>query len=499
MSIKKSSNRKLYIKNKITNRSTQNITRKITKPVWLFFIFISASLIGCGGSSSDSGSGYLQIYNASKNSPPIFMTVDDKSYTGLSFGQSGGLYTYDTDKYEIELAWQDGENSYENLYESEVDITDEDVMLVVVSGDINTPDILTYSYEMENPEDDDEEFTLRFLNMHDSSNGVDVYMSKGDETFNEAVQVGQFSFGEMSDSQYFEVENYKFYLTLAGSSEVTYQSEEIPFLYTTQYVMVIKENVGPGDSLFMLDKLSKSTSAVEYPDEQSGAEFRVYNGLRQHDLLPNFNNEIDLYLDGIDDSAEVLALTQGSFSPSMSQPFGDYGMDLTNGDAEDIIAKNLLLTLSANSDKTVFFYLKEVEEEDNDDDTENEISLYINSLVSDNSNRISLYDHQIKLINLIDEYAGVTVYFVRNNETIADTPYSVYNNQANPASFTLLNNTYDVYVVVKEGDSDLILINQEITLDENSGDLYLVLEQDVNTSTGYKLLFAPQNDDATEE
>lgn len=469
----------------------------------LLATILLTGLSACGGGSSDSGEGYFKIYNASTNAPDIYLTIEDsdeieKRYSGIGYGESAGYYSYSPDTYSVELAWQDGDNSYDAIvYQDNLKVSDEEVQLVVVTGDINQPNVLTFQYQDEDPDDDEDQFTLRFLNVHQSAEAVDVYMSKEDETFNEAVLVGAYSYGELSPSHYFDIDNYKFYLTSAGSTEVLYESEEIAYSYTTQYIMVIRENIGPGDSPFTLDKLSKSTSTVTYPDEDSGAEYRVYNGLIPHELMPSYSGFFDLYIDSIDDSPEVAALAQGEFSESISMPFGDYSLDLTNAGESSAFAKNHLLSLSPNSDKTVFFYTtEETEDDDGDDNIEEETTLYVNHLVTDNNNQISLYNHQVKIINLIqdDDFGGVTVAFVRSNETIDTAANSLYNTRLTPMSVSLLNNTYDVYIVAEVDDSDLILAATQITLSEDSGNLFLVLEQDPVSSTGYKLTFAAQSE-----
>ena len=86
---------------------------------------LSSSLLGCGSGSDDSGTGYIQLYNLSSNSPEIYLTLDqednddfdEKTHSAIEFTNISSRLTYDKDTYDIELAW---ENEYDNTYDLEV-------------------------------------------------------------------------------------------------------------------------------------------------------------------------------------------------------------------------------------------------------------------------------------------------------------------------------------------------------------------------------------------
>ncbi len=478
----------------VKNRS-MNIT---IKHYFAFIVVLFSSLLlaSCGGSSSTGSTGFYQFYNTSNNAPPIYMTIDDNTYSSVSFEKSTSYYEYDNGEQDVSLKWQDGDDSYQTIYDQTLTTTGDNVQLLMLTGDIASPEVINYQFAYENPDDTDAIFTLRFINATATSEALDVYISSDDETFNEATLIGSYTAQQMSDSEYFDyAQSYKFYITLNGSDEVLYTSDSIYFGYTSQYVMVIRANNGPGDSPYTMDKLSKSNSVVNYPDEQSGAEVKLYNAIQQNDLLANYTDSVTLQLTGLSQSVTVENLVKDSFTEVLALPFGDYSLDLTSPTTSASITKNKLVTLPANSDKTGFLYTSIVTEaDDGNDSTVEETNAYINLLLVNNSNRVSYYDHQISLINLIDDYTGVHVYFVKSNETIANAYYNYYNTQANPATMTLLNNSYDVYVVAKEDNSDLILKATQLTLDENSGDLFMVMDEDVNSATGYKISFIKQND-----
>lgn len=472
----------------LISRSLSPLTQ--TSPRWLGAMLAAATLYGCGGSSSDTDStGYLKFYNASSNAPYIYLELNESSYSGADFSKSNGMYEIDSNSYDMTLSWKEGTSDYNTIDEQSLSVKDDMVSLVVLAGDISAPDIQIHQYEDEDPETEDDVFTFRWLNLHPDQADVDVYYAKDFQTFNEATLLGSQTYGQLSESHYIELDSYKFYLTAPGSTEVLFESEDIPFIYTSQYVMAIRANTGPGDSPYTLDRLTKTGTGVAYSDIDSGAELKIYNGLTQHQLLPQFSNQIDVHLEGVNGNSNVDGLSRGQFSEALSFNVGDYALDITPSDNDTAIAKNRFLSLPSNSDRTVFIYLSEAVEEDGD---EEETVLYINTLPVDNSTRVSLYDHHIKVINLVDDFENLNVYFVRSNETVDTAEYKLFSKSGIPATITLENNSYDVSVIGSENNSELLLNFDHISLDADSGDIFMIIEEDTQSESGYSVKFVAQ-------
>jgi hypothetical protein len=458
----------------------------------------------------------------SSNSPGIYLTVDqydnddynEQIYSAISFTQISSRFSYEPDTYDIELAWQSEYNNQYDLeivYENELKISSDTVNFIVISEDIKAPQVIVYNLPVRDDtelddDSDDDVFNIRVLNMNNESSNLDFYYSESDETFNEAQLLNNTSYTEMSENQKLEQDEYVFYITAAGSNEVLFTSEDITFPYASEYIVVIRKNTGVGSSPFIIDIASTSSSS-EYSDTNSEASYRVYNGIVENDLLPNYDGVFDFYLDTVDDSPEVSALSFGEFSPSTIIDSGDYGMNLIASNNQTPIISNHLLALNENTDKTIFFYLLEeaVDEDDDGDIDENgdgyidELTIKVNSLIVNNSTTENIYSHQMTVVNLIDQdeiiddFANIKVYFVRSDEIIetADQSLTAIFAQANSAQ--LLNNTYKVYVIGNLDSSNIVLSSSEITLDEDSKNQFLILEKDSNTSTGYKMTFANQN------
>jgi hypothetical protein len=181
-------------------------------------LFLSALLVlaGCGGSDDSNNVGYFKFYNSSKNSPDIILTLDqdlesdddddadnyEVSFNGAAYNEALSKFEIDTNSYFYEMAWQDEDSSdrddLEIVAQGQIAVTTEAIQLLVLTDDITSPQVESYSIEVldddEDDEDDEEDlFNLRVLNLHPESVGVDFYMSGSDESFNEAILVGQYN------------------------------------------------------------------------------------------------------------------------------------------------------------------------------------------------------------------------------------------------------------------------------------------------------------------
>ncbi|MGB1298355.1 MAG: hypothetical protein ACPG8A_08780, partial [Psychrobium sp.] len=169
---------------------------------------------------------------------------------------------------------------------------------------------------------------------------------------------------------------------------------------------------------------------------------------------------------------------------------------------QDFLLKNHLVTLKENVDRTVFFYLEEENVDhdgdgnvdENNDGIVDEIEITINSLVVDNSTHQGIYEHGVNIINFVDDedFSTVNFYFVRSDEIIDTAANKKSVDFGEPQNILLLNNTYTIYAVAKRDSSDILLISQELILDEDSEEQFLILEEDAASASGYKLTLANQ-------
>ena len=141
-----------------------------------------------------------------------------------------------------------------------------------------------------------------------------------------------------------------------------------------------------------------------------------------------------------------------------------------------------------NTYKTIFYYTQEeaVDEDgdgnvdENDDGIVDAYKPVLRTLQSTNSEGSSIFEHQIKVINLVDsqDFTRISVYFVKSDEIISTAdanPSVVFGNQQ---TLFLRNNTYQVFAVAEIDGTDIILTQDELVLDEDSEPLFLILTED---------------------
>ena len=360
--------------------------------------------------------------------------------------------------------------------------------------------------------DDDDDttndlFNLRVLNMHSNQQAVDFYLSKENESFNEAVLVGQFDYQQLSDNQKLDQDDYIFYVTTAGSDEVLFRSSSIAFAYSSQNIMVVRDNMGAGSSPYVLDKMSDS-AVIEYVDAEAEAQFRAYNAVANHEQLTSYQEAFALHINGVGDSPAITFLPYGEISNALLLASGDYSVDLTTIEENTPLLSNHLLSLVENTNKTLFFYAEqEYVDADNDGNIDengdgiiDEIEVNLFSLMVENSLLSSIYEHEIEIVNLIqsDDFTQVAVYFVRQDETISSATYYRELSYKNTSSIFLKNNSYQVFVIAQDNGSSIILNTFELILNEQSKEQFLVLESSDSSPTGYKTTMFKQTPEQKE-
>ena len=485
--------------------------------------FSLAALSACGGSSdSEDAQGYIKFYNASADAPNIYLTIDEnlnedeedefeQTFSSVAYGKTGSRIQLDTQNYYMELAWQDEDSSVrsdlEIVFEDQIVVNEDVTKWIVMSDSIQNPrvdifEIPDISDDEADDDQDDDLFNLRFVNLHDSYTDIDVYLSGSDETFNEAVLVTGLQSYALSENFKFEEDQYKFYITTPGSTEVLFTSDEVNYAFGGQYLISIRENQGVGGSPFTIDNISNS-SITQYDALESMANVAVYNGLDQLNLLPAYDAKINVLVDGTTDIPLLENLAYGEFSETYEIDSGDYRFTVSDPVSNDILLQNRALSMPQNTNRTVFLYWTEEAVDDDgdgdvDEDDDGQVDEYraiVSSLVVDNSDRSRLYDKELTLLNLVnsDDFTTVTFYFVKSDEIIETAENKRNVIQGNATSLVLRNNTYQLFVVAEIDNNEIIIDEQILVLDETETDQFLILEHSIESSSGYAVRVIAQS------
>lgn len=488
---------------------------------FLVVLCLSMFLVACGGSSNNDDTGFIKFYNGASDSPAVFLTIDEdlqsdnedeveRTLSGVTFGNAGSRVELGTQSYFIELAWQDEESSartdLEIVFESQVSISRDETQWIFMTNSINDPVVQIFSVPeiTERDAEDDREndlFNVRSVNLHPTIQDIDIYMSTDDQTFNEAFLVSGVQSGRITENNKVEQDQYVVYITASGSNEVLFESEEISFFTGAQYILVARPNEGIGGSEFVLD-VATNTRVVEFEAESSVANISVYNGLNFNDLVPDFDAVIDFSISGRTSIPLVEGVPYAGISDTFVVESSDYRLSVFNNSTQEPLLQNRLISAPQSSDQTVFLYWTDeaVDDDDdgivdeNEDGIIDELKPIVSSLVIENSNRSRLFDKELVLLNLLntDDFPLVTFYFVEDNEIIDTTDNERSVVLGGATSIILLNNTYQLFVVAEIDNNDIVLFESTVVLEDDTDDLFLILEDSLTSPSGYEVRIVSQ-------
>jgi hypothetical protein len=452
----------------------KKFTYSICIPLSVFF------LTACGSSSDDDeevvfADSYLQFYNGSANSASTIMgEVDGSALASAVYGDATSLITAENGEVELEFYRTDADDQEILLEELAVTLSDGEKILLVLSGDYESPSINEFKFERIDLED---HFRLFATSVITDQSSYDLYMSEAGTPFSAANLLGTIdyqSFAEMgywdtdTDSDDFDEGDYVLYLTEPGTSEPFFESATISFNFDTEYVLILRTTTGAIQGNIEVDLIINSSTVSNYADADASAQYRVYNSI---DLGQSATLSLDGN-DGITKEIEVSSNTLGEFEVI---DFGDYRLSAVIKDDETINFNNRLVTLNQGESKAFVLY-----------QDENGI---LSSLSFDESTLPQVFDHHIQIANLVPDFFDLDLYFVRTDETIETAEYQISGlDFAESRSVTLPSGYYELIAVYDDNTDTQVLLDRTELVGINEETNYIItVEKTDDSATGYKI------------
>ena len=501
-----------------------NVRPKLISHPMVCLSILLLALTGCGSGSDEEKVGYIKFYNASPSAPSIYMSVDEDlddddtdevelTYSAVPYASVSATNSLEKGAYYVELGYQVDDSSDRDdlqlIYQEQLQIKKDQIKFVVLTSDIRSPNILTYDIDLVDDDNDadDDLFNLRLLNLSVNANyaSLDLYVSKDNQTFNEAQLLGTLNVEDLSDNIKLAQEDYIYYITLAGSSEVLYTSEDVAYSSVAQYIVVIRDNAGVGSAPFTIDSIG-TNGIKQLNDIDAEAQFSFYNAIEVDVIdgtLPSYQGTVNVKVRRNGTTEFIFNnLAKGELSATTTTANGDYSFDIVEPNSGDVYLSRVLLTLIDNADNTIFLYGHKTPIDDDNDGIvdENQDGIVdgyetkIKSLTVTNSSSVSVFSHTMKIVNLADsdDFSRVTFYFVENDEIIATASHSASVLEEKTSSVTLLNNTYEVHAIATIDGTSVIMDSYNLVLDEDSKDQFVIFEADASRESGFKMLFVDQ-------
>ncbi len=436
----------------------------------LLLFTLSSTLIACGGSSdSSSGTGYIQMYNASANSPELHIEIDDQIRTSAPFSEVTTRHSYEPNSYSLNYIYKNDNNEEIKLMSEDytLEIRDDEKVLHIISGDFNEPNV----HQLFVPilEDDDlDQFNLSIFNTLNTE--FDVYLATQDNSFADAEKVSSANTFAHTEMFPFTEGSYTLYLTKKDQQEVIFTSNKVEYDENQSYVAVIRPSLV--DENASIDLIYKDTSVIPLQHNEAHGQLRFYNEVDELNNVvfkaSSHSHTTDTGLVAYDVMTPHYLVDAGSYSLSLHDEHGQ------------AIAQNYLLPISKEQSHAAIFYRH----------TSGDVRL-ISLLENLAPNELN---HEVQVVNLIHQATTgeaideVNIYFTEGNETI-ETTHTYINDidQFESGDIVLDNQAYDVTVVFEQ-NGQLISLLQRSALDfSQQGNYIIILEHDDTTPSGFKL------------
>ena len=435
--------------------------QKASRLVLPFFSLLLLS--ACGGSSGDKAEegftqGYVQFYNGSANSANSSLTVNNLSAGSAVFGDASNLLAVEPGSYKYQFK---NVTSGDLIKEAEVALNKGEKTLLLLSGDAANPTIVPLTYKREEKFED--EFRVFVANLSANYDKVDLYTAAETDDFSKATLLESVSVGEITKTgKMLKRGKYKLFLTRAGSKTPFFEASAYHFQYTTSYVLVVRDKLGPMQQQLSLDIVGNSSAVEALEHRFAKGQVRIYNSLDNQQGQIAINN------------LPVADLVQDRLSGYIQLDKNDYSIAVLDQDNK-LLLNNVLLTINAGQSKAVLLFR----------DAEQKVGL----VSFTEKNLPQIHEHEINVANLVPDFKNLHFYFVRQNETIESARFHVKAlDFKKHTALVLPKDFYSVSLVHVADNGTISLLDKTEMLQLQAGKNYiLAAEPSRSAPSGFKL------------
>jgi hypothetical protein len=425
-------------------------------------LFSLIALAACGGSSGDKAEegfnqGYVQFYNGAANSANSALTVNDQAAGSAIFGDASNMLALEPGTYKYQLK---NATSTALIKEADITLNKGEKTLLLMAGDAANPSILTLTHKREEKFDD--ESRVFVANLSANYDKVDVYTAAETDDFSKATLLESVSAKEITKTgKMLKRGKYKLFITTAGSKTPFFEAA-YDFQYTTSYVMVVRDKLGPMVNQVSLDVVGNSTTVTALEHRLAKGQVRIYNSLDNQQGQIAINN------------LPVADLVQDTLTDYIQLDKNDYSIAVLNQNNE-LLLNNVLLTINEGQSKSVLLFR----------DAEQKVGL----VSFTEKNLPQIHEHEINVANLVPDFKNLHFYFVRQNETIESAKFHVKALDFKKyATLVLPKDLYSISLVQVAENGTISLLDKTDTLQLEAGKNYiLAAEPSTVAPSGFKI------------
>lgn len=300
-------------------------------------------------------------------------------------------------------------------------------------------------------------------NLSNSYDKVDLYTAAETDDFSKATLLESVSAKEVtSTGKMLKRGKYKLFITTAGSKTPFFEAVAYNFQYTTSYVLVVRDKLGPMQQQVSLDIVGNSTAVEALEHRLAKGQVRIYNSLDNQQGQIAINN------------LPVADLVQDTLTDYIQLDKNDYSIAVLN-ENNQLLLNNVLLTINAGQSKSVLLFR----------DAEQKVGL----VSFTEKNLPQVYEHEINVANLVPDFKNLHFYFVRQNETIESAKFHVKALDFKKyASLVLPKDFYSVSLVQVADNGTISLLDKTEMLQLEAGKNYiLAAEPSAAAPSGFKI------------
>lgn len=426
-------------------------------------LFSLIALAACGGSSGDKAEegftqGYVQFYNGAANSANSSLTVNDVAAGSATFGDASNMLAIDPGSYKYQLK---NATSSALIKEADITLNKGEKTLLLMAGDAANPSILTLTHAREEKFDD--QFRVFVANLSTNYDKVDLYTAAETDDFSKATLLETISTKEVTTTgKMLKRGKYKLFITTAGSKTPFFEAVAYNFQYTTSYVLVVRDKLGPMQQQVSLDIVGNSTTVEALEHRLAKGQVRIYNSLDNQQGQIAINN------------LPVADLVQDTLTDYIQLDKNDYSIAVLD-ENNQLLLNNVLLTINAGQSKSVLLFR----------DAEQKVGLV--SFTEKNVPQV--HEHEINVANLVPDFKNLHFYFVRQNETIESAKFHVKALDFKKyATLVLPKDFYSISLVQVADNGTISLLDKTETLQLETGKNYiLAAEPSATAPSGFKI------------
>lgn len=426
-------------------------------------LFSLIALAACGGSSGDNeeegfNQGYVQFYNGAANSANSSLTVNDQVAGTAIFGDASNMLNVEPGSYKYQIK---NATSAALIKEADITLNKGDKTLLLMAGDAANPSILSLTHKREEKFDD--EFRVFVANLSSNYDKVDIYTAAEADDFSKATLLESVSAKEITTTgKMLKRGKYKLFVTTAGSKTPFFEAAAFNFQYTTSYVMVVRDKLGPMVNQVSLDIIGNSTTVDALEHRLAKGQVRIYNSLDNQQGQISINN------------LPVTDLVEDTLTDYIQLDKNDYSIAVLDQNNE-LLLNNVLLTINAGQSKSVLLFR----------DAEQKVGL----VSFTEKNLPQIHEHEINVANLVPDFKNLHFYFVRQNETIESAKFHVKALDFKKyATLVLPKDFYSISLVHVADNGTISLLDKTETLQLEAGENYiLAAEPSTVAPSGFKI------------